>query len=139
MTKGTQMNRLNLLFLVEDDPKDIRLATETARSVGISSIEARTTLDAAKSYLERGLANEIPLPDLILLDLNLGYDNGQELMREWHSNSRLSRIPLIVWSVLEGEDQRRMCELFKVTAYVAKWEGVAALRDAFNTIGHAEP
>ncbi|MGA8668919.1 MAG: hypothetical protein WB679_03555, partial [Terracidiphilus sp.] len=73
------------LLLVENEPKDIQIAADAARSVGIAEVEARTTLDAAKSYLEKGLKGEGPLPDGIVLDLDLGYDSGYELLRWWHS------------------------------------------------------
>jgi hypothetical protein len=46
----------------------------------------------------------------------------------------LAKIPIIVWSVL-GEDQRQMCELFKVNSFVAKWEGGEAFREALGNLG----
>jgi CheY-like chemotaxis protein len=125
------MNGVNRLLLVEDEPKDLKYAAETAHSLGISVVDARTTLQAARDYLERGLAGEGPLPDGIIVDLNLGYDSGYELLRLWHSTPRLLKIPLVVWSV-RGEDQREMCNLFKVTKYVSKWDGEAAFREALG-------
>ncbi len=127
------MQPLKRLLVIENEPKDIQIAADAARSVGISEVEARTTLDAAKSYLERGLAGQGPLPDGIVLDLDLGYDSGYELLRFWHSTPALSKIPLIVWSVL-GEEQRGMCNLFKVNCFVGKWEGAAAFRDALGKL-----
>ncbi len=117
------------LLVVEDQPKDLRFAVETARSLGIAEVDARSTLQAALAYLDKGLAGDGPLPDGMVLDLDLGYDSGYELLRLWHQTPRLSQIPIIVWSVL-GDEQRAMCSLFKVTSYVAKWEGEEALREA---------
>jgi CheY-like chemotaxis protein len=128
---------LQRLLVVENEPKDIQTAGEAARAAGISEIEARTTLDAAKSYLERGLKGECPLPDGIVLDLDLGYESGYELLRFWHSTPALSKIPLIVWSVL-GEEQRDMCKLFKVNCFVGKWEGTAAFREALANLAKPE-
>ena len=121
------------LLLVEDDPKDVRVAAEVAKSVGIVEIDAQTSVQSAQSYLEKGLREEIPLPDAIVLDLNLGYESGYELLRFWHRTPRLAKIPLIVWSVL-GEEQRKMCELFKISSYVAKWEGNEAFREALGNL-----
>ena len=117
------------LLVVENEPKDLKLAADVARSIGISDIDARTTFDAAKVYLDRALSGEGPFPDGIVLDLDLGHDSGYELLRYWHSTPRLAEIPLIVWSIL-GEEQRTMCNLFKVNQFVGKWEGVDAFRDA---------
>ena len=121
------------LLLIENEPKDIKIAAETARSAGILEIEARTSLDSARLYLEKGLKGENPLPDGIVLDLDLGYDSGYELLRYWHSTPELSKIPLIVWSVL-GDEQREMCNLFKVNLFVGKWEGTAAFREALSRL-----
>jgi CheY-like chemotaxis protein len=127
------MNRLNRLLVVENEPKDLKFAAETARAVGFEEVEARSLLPAARDVLEKGLRGERPLPDCIVLDLDLGYESGYELLRLWHSTPRLSSIPVIVWSVM-GEEQREMCNLFKVTSFVGKWEGPAAFREALENL-----
>ncbi|HUB28280.1 MAG TPA: hypothetical protein VL967_01235 [Terracidiphilus sp.] len=124
------------MLVVENEPKDMKIAADTARAMGIPEVEARYSFDAAKAYLDKGLNGEGPLPDGILLDLDLGYDSGYELLRYWHCTPRLSEIPLIVWSVL-GEEQRSICSLFKVTNYVGKWEGACALREALGQLNLA--
>jgi CheY-like chemotaxis protein len=132
------MGTINRLLLVEDHPPDIRQAAVTAESLGIPKIEARTSLQAAKDFLDAGLRGESELPDGIILDLDLGYESGYELLRFWHSTPRLFQIPVIVWSVL-GDDQREMCRLFKVSRYVGKWEGHEALREALAELGRSDP
>jgi CheY-like chemotaxis protein len=127
------MPPLKRLLLVENEPRDVQIAVNAARSLGISEVDARTSLDAAKSYLEKGLKGEGPLPDGIVLDLDLGYDSGYELLRHWHNTPALFAIPLIVWSVL-GEEQREMCKLFKVNSFVGKWEGTAAFEEALGKL-----
>lgn len=117
------------LLIVEDQPGDLQVAAETARSLGISAVEARTTLQAARKYLEGALEGQLPLPDGIVLDLDLGYESGYELLRFWHCTPELARIPVMVWSIL-GEEQREICSLFHVNRYVPKWEGKDALREA---------
>ncbi len=119
------------ILVVEDQPSDLQIAAQTARAAGIDEVEARTSVQAAMSYLEKGLHNEIALPDGIVLDLDLGYESGYELLRFWHSTPGLNHIPLIVWTIL-GEEQREICNLFKVSSYVSKWEGGAALREALK-------
>lgn len=125
------MKPLKRLLVIENEPKDLKMAADSARSAGVEEVEGRMTLIAAKAYLEKGLKGEGPLPDCILLDLDLGYDSGYELLRMWHSTPELAKIPMIVWSIL-GEEQRNMCNLFKVSSFVGKWEGANALRDALN-------
>ena len=126
------MTSLKRLLVVEDQPHEIKLAASAAQSIGIANVEGRSSIRGAREYLDGGLMGECELPDAIVLDLDLGYESGYELMRYWHSTPRLAEIPLIVWSIL-GE-QREMCCLFKVTSFVGKWEGEEALREALKTL-----
>jgi CheY-like chemotaxis protein len=121
------------LLVIEDQPNDLQIAAEAARSVGLDEIEARTSAQAATRYLEKGIRQESPLPDVIVLDLDLGYESGYELLRYWHSTPELRKIPLIVWTLL-GEEQRGICSLFKVDDYVSKWEGVTVFREALSNV-----
>jgi CheY-like chemotaxis protein len=124
------------LLIVEDETKDIRTAVTVALSVGISSIEARTSLRSATAYLEKGLQGELPLPDRIILDLDLGGDSGYELLRLWHMSPQLCKIPVIIWSNL-GENNRDVCSLFKVNDVVFKWQGPQRLREALANVESA--
>jgi CheY-like chemotaxis protein len=115
------------LLIVEDHPNDLHIAAGAAKDSGFSGVEARSSAIMAKAYLEKVLQGEEPLPDAIVLDLDLGYDSGFELLRFWHSNPQLARIPLVVWSVL-GDHYQEICRMFKVSAYVNKGEDISVLR-----------
>lgn len=121
------------ILLVEDQEKDLQLAAAIARSLGFTEVDARTTSSAARLYLEKALDGSAPLPDGIVLDLNLGYESGYELLRYWHRTPELAKIPVIVWSIL-GDEQREMCKLFKVNTFVGKWEGEEAFRQALASL-----
>jgi CheY-like chemotaxis protein len=119
---------LKSLLLIDDRPNDLRIAADAARELGIEEVNAQTSIMKARQHLEKGLEGEVPLPDGIVLDLDLGHESGFELLRFWHSTPRLSKIPVMIWSVLDNEKQ--ICELFKVSSFVSKWEGPKAFRDA---------
>lgn len=127
------MKDASCLLVVEDEAKDMRHAADSARLVGFANVEARNSPKAAQVFLEDRLATGSQLPDAILLDLDFGYDSGYELLRYWHSNPKLREIPLVVWSIL-GDEQRQMCELFKVKKFVGKWESSEVLQDALKSI-----
>ncbi len=127
------MNEAGLLLVVENEPKDLKNAADSARAIGFAEIEGKTSPYAARIFLEERLANGPKLPDAILLDLDFGVESGYELLRFWHSTPKLRAIPLIVWSIL-GEEQKQMCGLFKVNKFVGKWEGNKALQDALKEI-----
>lgn len=52
------MKHLNRLLVVENEPKDAKRAAEAAKLAGFEEIEARTTPQAARAYLEDRLAEE---------------------------------------------------------------------------------
>jgi DNA-binding response OmpR family regulator len=119
------------ILIVEDQPNDVHIAAKTAEAAGFSVVDARSSAGAARDYLEKGLAGAHPLPDAILLDLDLGYESGFELLRFWHGNPQLSGIPLVVWTVL-GDQYREICRMFKVKAYVYKGEDPSVLRGVLS-------
>lgn len=120
------------LLIVEDQPNDLRTAGEVIRSLGYTDIQARTSARAAKLYLDGALEGKHPIPEVIVVDLDLGYDSGFELLRFWHSTRELSSASrVIVWSAL-GEDQLEICRLFKISAVVSKAEGIEALKRAIQ-------
>ena len=127
------MKRLSRLLVVEDEPSDARRAAEVAKLAGFEEVEARTTPQSARAYLEDGLDKKSALPDGIILDLDFGIESGYELLRFWHSTPKLRNVPVVVWSIM-GEEQRKMCDLFKVTQFVGKWEGNDVLQQALQGI-----
>jgi CheY-like chemotaxis protein len=121
------------LLVVENDPKEARMAAETAKSVGFDEVEAKSSVEAARSYLERGLEGSEVLPNGIILDLDLEYESGYELLRYWHKTPGLREIPLVVWSIL-GQEHAEMCKLFNVTLFVGKWEDAQEFRQALASL-----
>lgn len=124
------------VVIVEDQASDLRIAAELAESLGASQVDARTTASAAKLYLQSALEGKEPLPDLMVVDLDLGYESGFELLRFWHGNPKLSCIRLIVWTVMDGR-QQEICRLFKVDAVVPKADGLVGLKRAIEPLAQA--
>jgi CheY-like chemotaxis protein len=120
-------------LLVEDGSRDAHTATQVAGSVGITDICACHSLKQGVQYLEAFLRGESPRPFAIVVDLDLGFDSGYEVLRLRYSTPQLRTIPTIVWTNLD-ESARNVCELFDVNAIVFKWEGTAKLREALEEI-----
>ncbi|HEY1810098.1 MAG TPA: response regulator [Acidobacteriaceae bacterium] len=119
------------LLIVEDHPKDLQIATSAAQASGFSVIDACSSASMAKQFLEKALRGEQSLPNVIVLDLDLGYESGFELLRFWHSTPQLAEVPLVIWTIL-GDQYRDICRMFKVRAYVYKGEGVSGLRQVLS-------
>lgn len=86
------------ILLVEDNPADMRLVREA-----LTERDSSTALhwvpdgDAALDFLHRrGDHVDAPLPDLVLLDLNLPGISGKEVLSAIKQDPRLNTIPVVV-------------------------------------------
>lgn len=84
------------ILLVEDNPGDV-LLTQEAFAEGTLHPEIHVTPDAdtAMAYLRD---DSHPLPDLVLLDLNLSGRSGLEVLKEIKGDPDLAALPVVVLS-----------------------------------------
>ncbi len=95
---------LNIL-LIEDNPGDVRL-TQEAFKEGKVDINLHVAMDGVEAieYLQgKGTVGGKPLPDLILLDLNLPKKDGREVLEEIKADPDLLRIPVVVLTTSNAE------------------------------------
>lgn len=100
-----KLKRLKVL-LVEDNPDDV-LITERALEKGATSCElfvARDGVEALDFLRKQGKFKDSPRPDLILLDLRLPKIDGHEVLAEIKKDPQLRRIPVIVLTVSDAEE-----------------------------------
>lgn len=86
------------ILLVEDNPADMRLIQEALTEDGMpADLHWSASGESALDYLHaRGTHTHRPLPDLVLLDLNLPGLNGHEVLAEIKRDDQLRRIPVVV-------------------------------------------
>ncbi|MGO9820817.1 MAG: response regulator [Solirubrobacteraceae bacterium] len=107
-----------VILLVEDDPGDVVLVREAFEHNKVHN-ELRVASDGVYA-LEQLHDPELPLPDLILLDLNLPRKDGREVLAEIRADPRLTAIPVVVLTTSDAEtDILRSYELH-ANAYVTK-------------------
>ena len=93
------------ILVVEDNPSDVELVRE-ALSVWVTPSNVSVVNDGEKAI--RFLRREspyvsAPVPDLILLDLNLPRKSGYEVLQEIKGDQLLARIPVIVLTTSDRE------------------------------------
>lgn len=94
------------VLLVEDNPGDAQL-TRIALSDSKVCINLHVVEDgvAALEFLNRrGNYTAAPYPDLVLLDLNLPKKNGHEVLAEIKADKILKRIPVVVLTTSQAEE-----------------------------------
>ncbi|MEY4581410.1 MAG: hypothetical protein RL701_6113 [Pseudomonadota bacterium] len=94
------------ILLVEDDLAHAEITRRNLEEFNVHLHELVHVTDgqAAIDYLQAGQAGPHPsLPDLILLDLRLPRVDGLEVLEHVKSHSRLRRIPVVVLTTSEAE------------------------------------
>lgn len=110
------------ILLVEDSPTDVLLAQEA-----LDQATLRNTLHVVSDGVEamQFLRREAPFenairPDLILLDLNLPRKDGREVLGEIKSDPVLKRIPVVVLTTSQAEEDILKAYGLHANCYVPK-------------------
>ncbi|MBW4440601.1 MAG: response regulator [Plectolyngbya sp. WJT66-NPBG17] len=114
--------RLIEILLVEDNPGDVRLTQEVLRE-GTLFNRLSVVEDGVQAieFLHRqGKFDHAPRPDLILLDLNLPRKDGREVLEEIKFSSDFRRIPVVVLTTSQSEDDIVRAYNFHANCYITK-------------------
>lgn len=86
------------ILLVEDNPGDVHLIERAFEDRDLPGTihSVRNGEDALDWLYGRGEFAGTPRPDIVLLDLNLPDTGGREVLREIRTESRFSRLPVVV-------------------------------------------
>jgi two-component system, chemotaxis family, response regulator Rcp1 len=110
------------ILLVEDNPGDVRLSIEVLRDAKVHN-HLNTVSDGveALSFLRReGIYADAPHPDLILLDLNLPKKDGREVLAEIKADDNLKRIPVVVLTTSQSEEDILKAYELHANCYISK-------------------
>jgi len=94
------------ILLVEDNPADIRLIKEVFKDTN-SNNEIFVVKDGVNvlDFLNRKSKFEnVPKPDIILLDLNLPRKDGREVLKEIKENDKFKHIPIVVLTTSSSKE-----------------------------------
>jgi chemotaxis family two-component system response regulator Rcp1 len=103
---STRGGRPIQILMVEDNPDDIELTVEAFKD---SRVRNRLIVvkdgEEAVSYLQgKGQYQHAVRPDLILLDLNMPRKNGRDVLREIKNDPKLKRIPVVILTTSQEEE-----------------------------------
>lgn len=110
------------ILLVEDNPGDVRLTQEAFKEGQLQNkLHVAMDGEAAMSFLRHeGEFKDSPRPDLVLLDLNLPKMNGREVLAAIKADPDLKRIPVVVLTT--SNDEQDILESYKhfASSYIVK-------------------
>lgn len=110
------------VLLVEDDPGDVLMTREafTENKVANRLAVVSDGVSALEFLRKEGEYVDAPTPDLVLLDLNLPRMDGREVLAAMKSDDELRRIPVVVLTTSEAEEDVLRSYSLHANAYVTK-------------------
>lgn len=110
------------ILLVEDNPGDVRLTVEAFKEGKVRNRlhVVEDGLAALAFLLRTGTHADAPRPDLILLDLNLPGKDGREVLAEIKADPALRRIPVVVLTTSQAEQDILTCYNVNANCYIHK-------------------
>jgi CheY-like chemotaxis protein len=110
------------VLLVEDDPGDVLMTQEAFADYKVQNTlhVVNNGVDALAFLRREGEYAEAPTPDLILLDLNLPRMDGREVLAAVKEDEALRRIPVVVLTTSEAEEDVLRSYSLHANAYVTK-------------------
>ena len=106
------MNHKRCIVLGEDNRSDIFLVKRALSQIGLDyELFVIEDVQGAKSLLAR-VGDDVPCPDLLLMDLNLPRTDGTELIRMFRDNPNCKSVPVIVVTSSDSpKDRARVADL----------------------------
>lgn len=130
-----------ITLLMADDDEDDRLLTKVAleRSRLVNDLrfvedgeELLDYLNRRGKYADPALS---PRPGLILLDLNMPRKDGREALREIKTDPALRRIPVVVMTTSQADQDVAKSYDLGANSYVTKPVTIDSLVDVLRTLG----
>lgn len=107
------------IFLAEDNAADVYLLREALDQTGIVyRLEVAENGELASTQLQRFHSD--PVPDLIVLDLNLPRLSGSELLSVIRAIDKLRSVPVVIFTSSDSPYDREQTARLGATMYVRK-------------------
>ena len=129
-----------IILMADDDPEDRELtreAFEEARVVNpLHCVEdGERLLDYLHGRGDFACLAGVPMPGLILLDLNMPRMDGREALARIKEDPRFRRIPIVILTTSKAEEDILRTYDLGVNSYVTKPVDFGALVDLMKTLG----
>lgn len=119
---GNMTNTTVNILLVEDDPDDVAFVRRAFATVWADcQLHVVSNGEIALSFLRNeGEFADAPLPDLVLLDLNMPRKNGYEVLTDMKGDEALRHIPVIVLTTSSDRDSIMKAYQLHANSFITK-------------------
>jgi len=119
------MDKIVQILLVEDNRMDVELTLDAFREARLANaINVVHNGEEALNYVfgraEYGDRDKYPLPDMILLDLNMPRVDGFEVLRQLKATPIIKRIPVIILTSSREDGDRALSYDIGANSYLVK-------------------
>jgi CheY-like chemotaxis protein len=126
-----------VILLVEDDIGDQKLTKQVLYGDRVGNeLNIVSTAEEALEYLEQSKQGkqDCPMPDLILLDLNMPGMGGKDLLKQLKDDPVLDTIPVVVLTTSDSD--RDVLESFQLQAagYIKKPANLEGFKQAMHSL-----
>ena len=110
------------ILLIEDNPGEARLALEAIREAKVHNHLSWVSdgVEALHFLRQTGQHTGARRPGLILLDLNLPRKDGREVLAEIKADEKLKRIPVVVLTTSQAEEDILKVYNLNANCYISK-------------------
>ena len=112
------------ILMADDDPDDRLLIQEAMDEAGLNSqmdfaVDGEDLLDRLHKRGDYTDTTE-PLPDLLLLDLNMPRKDGRECLEEIRAEASLCHLPVVVLTTSSAQEDVMRCYRLGANSFVSK-------------------
>jgi chemotaxis family two-component system response regulator Rcp1 len=121
------------IVVIEDNDSDVYLLDRALKlqNFQFEMVHLLNGREALAFIRRQGAYAETPVPNLILMDLNLSKYTGEDILREIRGARHLAGIPVCAWSSSQSAGDRSMLRNLGVSEFITKPAGL----DQFLAIG----
>jgi len=106
------------LLIIEDNPGDVTLLNLALQR---SEVDCEVSvIDDGGAALEFVRQNGSPVPDLVILDLNIPKADGREVLSAMRSIEAFANVPVVIWTSSNAPHERAQLNALRITRYVVK-------------------
>lgn len=110
------------IMVIEDNPGDVYLLRESLKSHGLTGqLQVLPDGESALHFIDRLDADaSLPLPAVVILDLNLPKTHGHQVLEHLRRSPRCAALPVIVLSSSDAPADRQKASECGASRYIRK-------------------